>query len=54
VKPGEIIIDMEAGAVRANVGRAATTLMIQHTGDLPAHVWQLRRRDRLHQRLLPF
>jgi urease subunit beta len=38
VKPGEIIIDMEAGAVHANLGRAAVTLMIQHTGDRPVQV----------------
>jgi urease subunit beta len=38
MKPGEYLIDETSGEIQANVGRAATTLLVQHTGDRPVQV----------------
>lgn len=36
--PGEIMVDMAAGDIAANVGRATVTVLVQHTGDRPIQV----------------
>ncbi len=38
MKPGEILIDAEAGPIEANAGRATTTLLVVNTGDRPVQV----------------
>ena len=36
--PGEILVDADAAPITANAGRAATTLLVEHTGDRPIQV----------------
>ncbi|HEY0753204.1 MAG TPA: urease subunit beta [Ktedonobacteraceae bacterium] len=38
MQPGEYLLDMAAGSIEANVGRAVVTLLVQHTGDRPIQV----------------
>ncbi|MCB0104636.1 MAG: urease subunit beta [Caldilineaceae bacterium] len=38
MKPGEILIDENAGPIAANVGRETGTLLVKHTGDRPIQV----------------
>jgi urease beta subunit len=36
--PGEVLVDNDAPAIAANVGRATVTLLVRHTGDRPIQV----------------
>ncbi len=36
--PGEYLLNEVAGAIQANIGRATTKLLVQHTGDRPVQV----------------
>ena len=38
MKPGEILVNQEAGPIRANADRPAVTLHVRHTGDRPIQV----------------
>jgi urease beta subunit len=38
MKPGEYFLDETAGAIRANVGRPVTRVVVRHTGDRPVQV----------------
>ncbi len=38
MKPGEILIDRDAGPIEANVGREAVTLLVVNSGDRPVQV----------------
>ncbi len=38
MKPGEILVDLEAGPVQANADRLAITVRVRHTGDRPIQV----------------
>lgn len=38
MQPGEYLLDTAAGEIQANAGRAAVTLLVQHTGDRPIQV----------------
>ncbi|GHO42490.1 urease subunit beta [Ktedonospora formicarum] len=38
MKPGEYILDEEAGDILANAGRATVSLQVAHTGDRPVQV----------------
>jgi len=38
VKPGEYLLDDEAGPIEANVGRATSSVVVRHTGDRPVQV----------------
>jgi urease beta subunit len=38
MKPGELLVDLDAGPIQANVGRPVTTLTVRHTGDRPIQV----------------
>ena len=36
--PGEVLVDDDAPAIAANVGRETVTLLVRHTGDRPIQV----------------
>ena len=38
MKPGEILLDHNAAAIEANVGRNTATILVRHTGDRPIQV----------------
>jgi urease subunit beta len=38
MKPGEYLLDEEAGEIEANAGRATARLLVKHTGDRPVQV----------------
>jgi urease beta subunit len=38
MKPGEYLLDLEAGPVEANVGRRTTRLVVKNAGDRPTQV----------------
>jgi len=38
MKPGEILINEEAGPIEANVGRATDRILVANTGDRPVQV----------------
>ena len=38
MKPGEILLDPNAAAIEANVGRDTATILVRHTGDRPIQV----------------
>jgi urease subunit beta len=38
MKPGEYLLNENAGPIQANVGRATATLLVRHTGDRPVQV----------------
>jgi urease subunit beta len=38
MKPGEYLLNDQAGDVQANVGRKTVTLLVKHTGDRPVQV----------------
>ncbi len=38
MKPGEILLDPNAAAIEANVGRNTATILVRHTGDRPIQV----------------
>lgn len=38
MKPGEILVNGEAGPIEANVGREAVTLLVVNSGDRPVQV----------------
>jgi urease subunit beta len=38
MKPGEYLLDADAGDILANAGRATVTLLVRHTGDRPIQV----------------
>lgn len=38
MKPGEYLLSESAGAIAANAGRTAVTLLVRHTGDRPVQV----------------
>lgn len=38
MKPGEYLLDEEAGDILANAGRKIVTLLVKHTGDRPVQV----------------
>jgi len=38
MKPGEILINEEAGSIEANVGRATDRILVANTGDRPVQV----------------
>ncbi len=38
MKPGEYLLDEDAGDIQANAGRATATLLVRHSGDRPVQV----------------
>ena len=38
MKPGEVLIDEQAGEIEANAGRPTVVLLVKHTGDRPVQV----------------
>src|SRR6202166_2493108 len=38
MKPGEYLLDLDAGPVEANVGRETARLLVKNTGDRPIQV----------------
>ncbi len=38
MKPGEYLLNENAGEIAANMGRATATLLVKHTGDRPVQV----------------
>ncbi|MBI3958026.1 MAG: urease subunit beta [Chloroflexi bacterium] len=38
MKPGEVLIDKDAGPIEANVGRETATVLVVNTGDRPVQV----------------
>jgi urease beta subunit len=38
MKPGEYLLNEDAGPLQANVGRSTTKLLVRHTGDRPVQV----------------
>ena len=38
MKPGEYLLNEDAGSLTINAGRKTTTLLIKHTGDRPVQV----------------
>ncbi len=38
MKPGEYLLDEQAGDIQANVGRETVTLLVTHTGDRPVQI----------------
>lgn len=38
MRPGEYLLDVAAGDIQANAGRAIATLLVRHTGDRPIQV----------------
>ncbi len=38
MKPGEYLLNDEAGEIEANVGRTTATVLVRHTGDRPIQI----------------
>ena len=38
MKPGEYLLDENAGEIEANVGRKTTIVLVKHTGDRPIQI----------------